>query len=297
MKRRVAAVLVLTLIAIGLSLFPAWGAEEEVIGFLESTLHGTNDPGSTVEETELGNVAADAVRAETGAELALIPGGILYCNLQGGAVTEEDIRSLFSPDQTVVLTELSVAELYLLLEAGVSHITVGTGDRIDSAASSFAGFPQISGFSFRYDASASAQERILEITIGEDDVLRLEDDQRSVQVAMTLEMAEGSYGYAVEEYQATAWSVADCMVDYFTGSEIGVPELGRITCIGVMDNSLVSQISPGTWIAVCMILLACYGIFRKHRYGESRMTAEDLEVRETQIDGESIPGVHLDTKT
>ncbi len=242
-------------------------AADDVVGTLEGTLRGTNEPGSVVEETALGDVIADAVRATTGADLAIIPGGIIYYNLQGGDITRDDLISVFSDDQQIVLVKMSATQLWELMEIGISHITVGEGDRIDAAASVFDGFPQISGFYLNYDASAPSFERLMMISLADGSKLEQESDI-SFFVAMTCQMADGSYGYPIYTYEATEETVSTCMIAYFTDAEISVPDTDRINYIGVMDNALISQIPLGTWILICIVICVCFAIFKRRSWDE-----------------------------
>ena len=96
----------------------------------------------------LGDLVTDAMRAGTGAEVALLNAGTLRLDhpIQPGPITNHELEAIFPfADQTRVVTfPLTGARLRHLLEHGVSEAVLGTG-----------GFLQVSGLSFTFDPHPS----------------------------------------------------------------------------------------------------------------------------------------------
>lgn len=230
MLRRIAS-LILMIIVFSV---PANASAEAPVGELARLLTGTNPPGSTLEETALGDVTADAVRWATDADVAIVNGGYIVANLQPGEVYEQDIISLFSKPEKLVVLTMTQSELKECLEIGVSHIQVGPDEKIDVAESKFDGFPQVSGVSFRYDPSAPIGKRIMD--------METEETGGQLTVACTLEMAQGAFGYIPhEEWQETDYDLVSAVISFFSGRTIEYPELNRSQCVGTVDNSIIKQ--------------------------------------------------------
>ena len=109
-------------------------------------------------ESNFGNLVADAMREAVGAEVALANGGGIRGDRlyePGTVLTRKDILSELPFGNVVVLIELSGADLLAALENGVSQIEDAAGR-----------FPQVSGMSYRYDASKPAGRRIVAVEVG-----------------------------------------------------------------------------------------------------------------------------------
>lgn len=107
------------------------------------------------EETELGNLVADALRSATDADVALQNGGGIREGLPKGNITEKDLLSMFPFGNTVVKLSLTGAELKTVLEHSVGY-----------TPESFGGFQQVSGVTFTLDRSRPAGSRVSDIKIG-----------------------------------------------------------------------------------------------------------------------------------
>ncbi len=110
------------------------------------------------EESAMGNLVADAIRAATGADIAIANGGGIRADRTyeaGTILTRRDILEELPFGNTTVLTELPGSQILAALENGVSQVEKGAGR-----------FPQISGATFVYDPSAPAGARVAEVTIG-----------------------------------------------------------------------------------------------------------------------------------
>ena len=237
--------------------------DDAVAGNTPTLLKATNPPGCNTSEMALCDVIADATRASGGTELAIINGGDVIHNLDGGETTWGDIRFLFSEDRALGVTEITGAELLELLEHGVSHATVDMStETLDLEASAFDGFPQISGFSFSYDPSAPEGLRIVSMEL---------DGGKNITSDMTLRltapifMLEGGYGYPALEYQPMDVTLSEAMGRYYGGETLPEFRTGRITCIGMSDRFSFSR--PMIFfvaIAAILISLSVRGFLQKH---------------------------------
>ena len=106
-------------------------------------------------EAAIGNLFADAIRAATGADVAIANGGGIRGNKiypPGTVLTGRDVLSELPFGNTTVVMELTGRDLVAALENGLSQIEEGAGR-----------FPHLSGIEVRYDPSRPAGERVLEV--------------------------------------------------------------------------------------------------------------------------------------
>lgn len=135
-------------------------------------------------ESNFGNLITDAVRAFTGADVAIMNGGgIRTDQMYGpGQLTRGDIQAVLPFGNVVITIQLSGADLLAALENGVSQVERTSGR-----------FPQISGATFKYDPSAPAGSRILEVTVDGQPL----DPARMYIVAINDFIGGGGDGYEV----------------------------------------------------------------------------------------------------
>lgn len=134
-------------------------------------------------ETALGDVVADAVLGQSGAEVALVQAGMfLDGSIPPGEVTGEQLRTLlFSPDEPLVVMDMPGSTLQTALERGLSYLP-----RPAPA------FLQVSGLSVTFRSSAPANRRIESVQVG---AAALSPD-KTYRVAMPKSLATGgSLGY------------------------------------------------------------------------------------------------------
>ncbi|NTT86264.1 bifunctional metallophosphatase/5'-nucleotidase [Tabrizicola fusiformis] len=109
------------------------------------------------EETTMGNLIADAMRAQTGADIAIMNGGGIRGDRTydaGTKLTRRDILTELPFGNVTVVTELPGSQVLLALENGVSQVEKGAGR-----------FAQVSGLSYAFDASAPAGSRVSEVMV------------------------------------------------------------------------------------------------------------------------------------
>ena len=110
-------------------------------------------------ETNIGNFIADSYRNAVDADIGFVNGGSIRADLtyNPGPLTKRDVLSMLPFNNPIVKIELSGKLLREVVEHSVAR----------SAEDSEPGrFPQISGMSFRFDASKPAGSRVLEIKVG-----------------------------------------------------------------------------------------------------------------------------------
>ena len=109
------------------------------------------------EESSMGNLIADAMRAATGADVAIMNGGGIRADRTydaGTKLARRDILTELPFGNVTVLTELPGSQVLAALENAVSQVEKGAGR-----------FAQVSGLSFAYDASAEPGARVSEVMI------------------------------------------------------------------------------------------------------------------------------------
>jgi 5'-nucleotidase len=183
-------------------------------------------------ESVLGDVVTDAVRAGTGADIALINAGTIRLedSIKPGPVTNYELEAMlpFADQSRVVSFPLSGAALRRILEYGVSAGVLGTG-----------GFLQVSGLSFTFDPTKPSGRRIQGEIRSHGKVLSPSD---TVTVAFGVYSAcEGGDGYSVPEaaqactHRDTAPRAGDLLTRYITDSlkgRIEAPEGPRVVPAG-----------------------------------------------------------------
>jgi 5'-nucleotidase/UDP-sugar diphosphatase len=200
---------------------------------LTSTTIEPSSSASRRRESLLGDLVTDAMRAGTGADVALLNAGTLRLDnaIRPGPVTNHQLEAVFPfADQTRVVTfRLSGAGVRQILEHGVSRGVLGSG-----------GFLQVSGVSFTFDPKRPSGSRIVgEIRRGQGAVLGPGD---TVVVAFGAYTAcDGGDGYKVPEAvpacgrRETAPRALDLLTRYITDSlkgKIDPPRDSRVVEAG-----------------------------------------------------------------
>ncbi len=110
------------------------------------------------QEAAIGNLIADAIRAATGADIAITNGGGIRANKQypaGAKLSRRDILSELPFGNTSIMVEITGADIKAALENGVSQMENRAGR-----------FPQVSGLKMEVDAKAPVGSRVVSITVG-----------------------------------------------------------------------------------------------------------------------------------
>lgn len=191
-------------------------------------------------ECNLGNLITDAMRAETGAQIAITNGGGIRSNVPVGEDTPEDL-ALAAPltvtlgDVLTVLPfgnltatlSLTGADVVAALENGVSLVENGAGR-----------FPQVSGIRYNWDGSLVAGSRIVSVEVlGEDGTYSPLDLQAVYTVATNDFMRRGGDEYTIFSTNA------------INAYDFGKP-LDQVLAEYITANSPVASIVEGRIIRV-----------------------------------------------
>ncbi len=106
-------------------------------------------------ESELGNLAADAFRWAAKSDVAIANGGGLRDDLPEGDVKKRNTMAIFPFGNTLRVAEIQGKTIRAMLEHSVEYYPA-----------SFGGFLNVSGMKFSYDPSKPAKHRVEEILIG-----------------------------------------------------------------------------------------------------------------------------------
>ena len=227
----------------------------ETVGSIPYLLIAAGDKNSQSEECSLGNAVADAVRLYLNSDIAIVCGGDLAGNLLSGDVTWDTLRGVFAEDRPLATATVTIRQLRELLEAGLSHIVMDDTERIDVQASMYEGFPQISGFTVRYDASALSGGRVFDISIG-GTRMRPDDETTTVTLAATSFMLEGGYGLPIvaDTIAPSGKTLVEVMARYISDGVGDYRNTGeRIRAAGTADVP-VSGLLIGGVIVVAILL-------------------------------------------
>lgn len=137
------------------------------------------------QEAAIGNLIADAMRAATGADVAITNGGGIRGDTQipaGVPITRKAVLAELPFGNRTVTLELTGADLLAALENGVGKVEEGAGR-----------FPQVSGLRFAYAAGKAPGARVGEVTVGG----RPLDPAATYTVATNDFMARGGDGYGM----------------------------------------------------------------------------------------------------
>ena len=158
----------------------------EPVGMTDVLLDARSAQNRT-QETNVGNLVADAFRQATGSDVALVNGGSIRADLtyNPGVLTKRDVLSILPFNNPVVKIEISGKTLRQALEHGVAR----------SAEDSEPGrFPQVSGMSFKFDTTLPAGSRVTEIKVGGKPL----DDKKNYTLTTTSFLAlSGGDGYTM----------------------------------------------------------------------------------------------------
>ena len=163
------------------------GLEQELDVEIGSTAVELDSRRSVVRsrESAIANLVADAMRAATGADVALTNGGGIRADKvypPGTTLLRRDIQSELPFGNKTILIEVTGAHLLAALENGVSGLEAGAGR-----------FPHVSGMTFRFDASKLPGSRVDGVTVGGESL----DPSRTYRLATNDFLGRGGDGYGM----------------------------------------------------------------------------------------------------
>ncbi len=134
-------------------------------------------------ESSMGDVIAEALRASSGADIALVNGGGIRGDrvyASGSVLTRKDIQRELPFNNTATVVELSGADILVALENGVSRFADKAGR-----------FPQIAGLAFVFDPGKPVGKRIVSANVAGTAL----DPKKVYKVATNDYLAGGGDGY------------------------------------------------------------------------------------------------------
>jgi 2',3'-cyclic-nucleotide 2'-phosphodiesterase (5'-nucleotidase family) len=131
-------------------------ALNEVVGHAEGALNAESRRLRT-SETEVGNLITDAMRAETGAQVAIINSGSIRGDrvFPAGPLTRRTLLALQPFGNVLCVVEAPGRVLLAALNHGVSKLPASAGQ-----------FPDVSGMTMRVDLRAPEGDRVRDVEIG-----------------------------------------------------------------------------------------------------------------------------------
>lgn len=174
-------------------------------------------------EAVIGNLYADAIRAETGAEVAILNGGGLRANRlypAGTEITRRDVLAELPFGNLTFVLAISGADLQTALEQGFAKAENLTG-----------GFPQVSGMTVKADLTRPVGERVVSVEIAGSPL----DPAREYLLATNDFLARGGDGYTalkkatIKIGAVNAKLIANHVMSYIRGKGTVAPTLeGRV---------------------------------------------------------------------
>jgi 5'-nucleotidase len=151
------------------------------------------------QETALGDLVADAMRARYGAQLAILPGSRLGGGLPSPYKAPADTRRAAPPYDLV----LGDVESFVLADGGSAVVRQVTGQAlwqileksVAAAPAKSDGFLQVSGLSFTYSTSPDAGTRVKTVTLDGGGAISPTDTTTTYTIVMTDAVSAGGLGY------------------------------------------------------------------------------------------------------
>ncbi len=168
-------------------------------------------------ESELGNLTADAMRWAAKSDIAIINGGGLRANLPKGDVRRRDTMAIFPFGNTLRIAEIKGATIRQMLEHSIEYYPA-----------SFGGFLDVSGMAFSYDPTQPAKHRVKEISIGGQPL----DEDKTYTIALVDFQTAGGDDYTMLIGSKIIGELGTCdeiLADYLNKVGMKDYELGRIT--------------------------------------------------------------------
>ena len=169
------------------------------------------------QESELGNLTADALRQATGADVAVVNGGNLRTSLPAGKITKGAVLDVFPFNNRVLTLAVDGKTLKSMLELSVQYLPAA-----------FGGFLDVSGMTFTVDTKAPAGQRVSEVKVQGQPLA----ESKNYMVAVNDFTAFGGDGYEMlkgAQLKGDFGSLENIFVEYLQKNGLQGIEVGRIT--------------------------------------------------------------------
>ena len=162
------------------------------------------------QESELGNLAADALRQATEADVAMVNGGSLRTALPAGKITKGAVLDIFPFNNRVITLAVDGKTLKSMLELSVQYLPA-----------TFGGFLDVSGVNFTVDTKAPAGQRVSEVMVQGQPL----EEGKTYMLAVNDFTAAGGDGYSMlkgAQVKGDFGSLEDIFVAYLQKACRGV---------------------------------------------------------------------------
>ncbi|MBZ0298481.1 MAG: 5'-nucleotidase C-terminal domain-containing protein [Anaerolineae bacterium] len=150
-----------------------------------------------VEECNLGNLIADAMRADSGAQIAMMNGGGIRADIDEGEITLGEVLTV-QPFQNLLSTfSLKGSDVIAALENGVSQIQLDANGNVQREGAA-GRFLQVSGLRYTADPTLEPGSRIVSVEVMNDAGEYEPIDPDTIYTAVSLNfMRTGGDGFSV----------------------------------------------------------------------------------------------------
>lgn len=179
-----------------------------------------------ITECPIGNLVADALRAESGAQIAIMNGGGIRAAIDEGSITVGEVFTVLPFDNLLATFTLRGSDVLAALENGLSRLGADSGT---------GRFAQVSGLRYVYTPNAPIGKRVLSVEVlNADGTFGPLDPDALYTVASNDFLRSGGDGYevfatsAIDAYDAGR-PIAEVLIDYIALKSPIVPVMdGRI---------------------------------------------------------------------
>ncbi len=150
-------------------------------------------------DSAFGRLVTDAMREETGADVAMIGGSSLHEGIRKGPVTRRSLYRAAPYGEALRIYSLTGGDIRTVLETAVYN-----------------GHPsiQVSGLGFSYDLNLAKRSRVVGITVGGRRIA--ESDRFKVVTTWYFARGEGEYGRVFKGGEPAAGSPYECLCSWFS---------------------------------------------------------------------------------
>lgn len=237
MKKRILATVTVFWLTVALSVSASAAAQETWNANLNNAPRAMAEEKPYLTQCELGSVVADAFCDAGNSQIALVESRLLSNDLNQGKVKRSDVQHVFAEVESLARASITPKQLYELLEHAVSKTEVDPStEHIAEDSSLNDDFCQISGFTFRYDASAPAGSRVVWIRLN--DGAELERDDVETKISVTAEES------LLKDFgsESIGMNCVDAVCDYLAlHDDLPEGEQERIAIIGVRENMIIGM--------------------------------------------------------
>jgi len=200
-----------------------------------------------VEECSLGNIVADAMRWETGADIALMNGGGIRADLLAGEITLGAILTLHPFGNQISIFDSAGADILAALENSVKDLRLDDAGNV-SREGLGGRFLQVSGLRYVVDVTQDPGARVVEVWIEDAAGSYTPLDPTATYFVATIgfirtggdgytmfaENAIAPYDFGRIDYEVTADYLAQ--ISPITADTLGVQQEGRITFVNAQPT-------------------------------------------------------------